>query len=237
MEIKTRLNKDGAFPVNQQLAGIVPMASTAEQAILTEDIARHEQREPITLWRGEVVDGRCRQQALVTLGKHILYKELDEALTVDEVRVYVKSVNTRRNLTPTQKIMIACRSSLEVNGPSIGVAAKAWGVSDIIVKNARYITRVRPDIAEELFNGKSVEVIDDKGQSKLTNKVTVVYAYLRKLEEAVVEDTAHAWQADTYIKAQAGKEWYYDIVQGVSDVRVRMALAELANYKFGKPDN
>ena len=237
MEIKTRLNKDGAFPVNHQLAGIVPMASVAEQAILTEDIARHEQREPITLWKGEVVDGRCRQQALVTLGKHILYKELDEALTVDEVRVYVKSVNTRRNLTPTQKVMIACRSSLEVEGPSIGVAAKAWGVSDIIVKNARYITKVRPDIAEELFNGKSVEVIDDKGQSKLTNKVTVVYAHLRKLEEAVVEDTTHAWQADTYIKAQAGKEWYYDIVQGVSDVRVRMALAELANYKFGKPDS
>ena len=168
----------------------------------------------------------------------MLYRELDDNLTEEEVRVFVKSVNTRRNLTTTQKTMAACRESFrEGETRSISAIAKSWGIGEDLLKNARYITKNKPDVAELLFNGKTVEVIDKGGSAKATNKITTVYAYLRKLDEAVVEDGTYAWQADTYIKAQAGKEWYYDIVQGVSDVRIRMALAELANYKFSKLDN
>ena len=236
-EIKVRLSKEGAFPINDKLAGLVPMASDAEQAVLMADIRDSEQRDPIVLWRGEVVDGRCRQKALTILGKHILYRELADSLTEDEVRIFVKSVNTRRNLTPTQKVMSACRESLR-DGETRAVAtiAKTWGISRDILGNARFITQERPEWAETLFNGGSVEIIDSQGKPKLTNKITTIYAYLKKLSEAVEEDSQYAWQEDTYIKTQAGKEWYYDKVATLGlkpdDVPTKMLVAELANYKF-----
>ena len=237
MEIKVRLAKEGPFPINEKLAGLVPMATEAEQAVLTADINENEQRDAIVLWRGEVVDGRCRQKALTTLGKHILYKELDDKLTEEEVRIFVKSVNTRRNLTPTQKVMVACMESLKpTETRSIAVIAKSWGISRDILGNARFITKENPSWAEILFNGGSVEVIDTNGRAKLTNKVTTIYAYLKKLSEAVEEDNQHAWQEDTYIKTQAGKEWYYTKVASLGlkpeDVPMRMVVAELTNYKF-----
>lgn len=236
MEIKVRLSKEGPFPVNEKLAGLVPMATEAEQAVLTADINEHEQRDAIVLWRGEVVDGRCRQKALTTLGKHILYKELDDKLTEDEVKIFVKSVNTRRNLTPTQKVMIACRESMGTTARPLMVIAKSWGISKEILGNARFIARENPSWAEILFNGGSVEIIDSNGRPKLTNKVTTIYAYLKKLSESVEEDSQYAWQEDTYIKTQAGKEWYYSQVSSLDSqtdiMRVKMLLAELANYKF-----
>lgn len=241
MEIKVRLAKEGPFPINEKLAGLVPMATEAEQAVLTADINENEQRDAIVLWRGEVVDGRCRQKALTTLGKHILYKELDDKLTEEEVRIFVKSVNTRRNLTPTQKVMVACIESLKpTETRSIAVIAKSWGISRDILGNARFIARENPSWAEILFNGGSVEIIDNNGRPKLTNKVTTIYAYLKKLSEAVEEDSQYAWQEDTYIKTQAGKEWYYSQVSSLDSqtdiIRVKMLLAELANYKFSTGD-
>lgn len=235
-EPKLRMIKEGPFPINHKLAGLVPMASEAEQAMLTVDIKNNEQREPIVLWRGEVIDGRCRQKALVTLGKHIIYKELDATLTEEEVRIYVKSVNTRRNLTSTQKAMSACRESLrEDEHRSVATIAKSWGVSKDIVFNARYITKNNPNMADALFDGKSVPIIDSTGNSKVTNKITVVYSYLKRLEESTTESTEYGWGDDTYIKTQAGKEWYYTqiaMMKTGTTAQTQMLIAELANYKF-----
>lgn len=241
MEIKVRLAKEGPFPINEKLAGLVPMATEAEQAVLTADINENEQRDAIVLWRGEVVDGRCRQKALTTLGKHILYKELDDKLTEEEVRIFVKSVNTRRNLTSTQKVMVACMESLKpTETRPIAVIAKSWGISRDILGNARFIVKENPEWGQILFNGGSVPIIDTSGNEKITNKVTTIYAYLKKLSEAVKEDTQHAWHEDTYIKTQAGKEWYYSQVSSLDSqtdiMRVKMLLAELANYKFSTGD-
>ena len=236
-DIRVRLSKDGGFPVNHSLAGLVPMASDAEQAVLMADIEEHEQRDPIILWRGAVVDGRCRQMALTTLGKHILYRELDDELTEDEVKIFVKSVNTRRNLTNTQKVMIACKESTrDTETRSVHVIAKSWGISQDILKNARYIAKERPEFIDRLFNGESVTIHDTDGSEKITNKVTTIYAYLRKLAEKVNEDRQHAWKEDAFITTQAGKNWYYDQVADMEtsrdNTRVRMLIAELANYKF-----
>ena len=238
-EVKVRLSKDGAFPVNESLAGLVPMASDAEQAVLMADIRDNEQRDAIVLWRGEVVDGRCRQKALTTLGKHILYKELDNSLTEDEVKIFVKSVNTRRNLTPTQKVMIACRESMHPSSTkALAAIAKSWGISKEILGNARFIVKEKPEWEEALFNGGAVAVIDKNGAEKYTNKVTTIYAYLKRLSEAVEEDDIHAWKEDSYIKTQAGKEWYYEQVANMEQtVKTKMLIAELANYKFSKENS
>lgn len=202
-DIRVRLAKDGAFPINEELAGLVPMADENEQVALTQDIKENGQRLPITLWRGEVVDGRCRQKALVMLNRPIMYTELDDKLTKEEVRIYVKSVNTRRNLTMTQKVMSASREYLrEGNKKSIAVVAKAWGVSDNFLKNAIYITKVDSDMADTLFNGGSIDIISSSGDVTQSNKVTAIYAHLKRLEEKAVEVSGleeHGWKEDSIV--------------------------------------
>ena len=235
-DIKIRMSKDGGFPVNEALAGLVPMATEVEQAVLTADIRDNEQRDPIILWHGEVIDGRCRQRALTTLGKHILYRELDDKLTEDEVRIFVKSVNTRRNLTSTQKVMTACRESLrDGNTRKLVDIAKSWGISEGLLKNARYIAKVRPEFVGPLFDGSTVKIINQHGVEVETFKVSAVYAYIKKAEERAVENIDHAWREDTYINTQIGKEWYYEQVRLLELVGIKHAkrnFAELANYKF-----
>ena len=126
-DYKVRSVEEGAFPINDKLAGIVPMALPFEQAILIEDIRDNGQREPVVLWRGQVVDGRCRQRALVGLSRQIVYRELDDELTVEEVKSWVKSMNTRRNLTSSQRIAIACKQYIEYKASStVPDVAKAW---------------------------------------------------------------------------------------------------------------
>ena len=230
------------YPINEDLAGLVPMANEAEQLILKNEIREENGLLlPVILWRGHIVDGRCRQKACSELGIEMLVEELDPALTYDEVARKVKGYNSRRNLTPTQKVMAACRQSLKASCKLSTVEiAKAWGISRDILGNARFIANTNPEWADTLFNGGSVKVIDHNGNPKLTNKVTTIYAYLKKLSEAVREDTQHAWQEDTYIKTQAGKEWYYTQVSSLDSqtdiLRVKMLLAELANYKFATGD-
>lgn len=230
------------YPINEDLAGLVPMANEAEQLILKNEIREENGLLlPVILWRGHIVDGRCRQKACSELGIEMLVEELDPALTYDEVARKVKGYNSRRNLTPTQKVMAACRQSLKASCKLSTVEiAKAWGISRDILGNARFIANTNPEWADTLFNGGSVKIIDHNGNPKLTNKVTTIYAYLKKLSEAVREDTQHAWQEDTYIKTQAGKEWYYSQVSSLDSqtdiIRVKMLLAELANYKFSTGD-
>lgn len=228
------------YPVNEELAGLVPMANEAEQAILKNEI-RDEKGLllPVILWRGEIVDGRCRQKACIELNIEMLVEELDPNLTFDEVAKKVKGYNSRRNLTPTQKVMSACRQSMKASCKiSNAEIAKAWGISRDILANARFISTTRPEIANQLFEGKSVEIIDNRGNPRLTNKVTTIYAYLKSLSEAVIEDTTYAWKEDTFIRTQAGKAWYYEQVadmESSSDTtRTKMLLAELANYKFSQ---
>lgn len=228
------------FPINERLAGIVPMASYADQSALTADIRKHGLKDPLMLWRGEIVDGRCRQLACTLAGVQIRAKELDSELTEDEVRIFVKSVNTRRHLTNTQKIISACKASLDSNNSAtIKELAVAWSISEKILKNARYIAKVRPDFIEPLFNGESVKIVSSNGTPTSSVKVSAVYAYLKRLEEQVVMRDESGWEEDTAIKTQAGKDWYYNVchTRGYTDISTRMLVAELANFKFVKAED
>lgn len=235
-DIKVRMFKDGPFEINEELAGLVPMADDVEQAVLTQDIADNQQQDPIVLWRGKVIDGRCRQKALIMLEQHILYRELDDELTEDEVRIYVKSVNTRRNLTHTQKVMSAVRDSLRPNSKSNSIIAKAWGISEGLLKNGKFIAKQRPEFIQPLFNGNSVNITSAEGFETTSNKISTIYASIKRELEFAVEDKEHAWSDDAAINTQKGKEWYYDFIKKneIKDIPTKMALVELANYKFTK---
>lgn len=224
------------LPVNHELAGLVPMASEAEQSSLTEDIRANGLREPLVIWHGKIIDGRCRQKACLLSGSQIAYKEMDDSVSEEDARIYVKSVNTRRNLTQTQKIISACRESLRDASGSVKSIAEAWGISKPILDNARYIAKKAPEFIDPLFNGKSVTIINKNGEEVSSNKVTAIYAYVKKQNQLVYADQEHGWTEDSYIKTQVGKEWYYEQIKksiiGKEQIQARMLIAELANYKF-----
>ncbi len=231
---KVRSAEEGPFPINEKLAGIVPMALPFEQEILIADIRNNGQQESIILWKGQVVDGRCRQKALVGLGRPIRYKELDDELSEEEVRTWVKSMNTRRNLTSSQRIAIACKHYLEYKAnTTVPDVAKAWGIGEAILHNALWIHKQDPAVIETIFNGGSVPIADKMGKLIESNKITSIYAYMKKKLETVVT-TDHGWKPDSYIKTQSGKEWYHEQMKQLGEISPynRMLIAELANMKF-----
>ncbi len=234
----TPKNRDSNNPyeIDHVMAGLVPMASEAEQSSLTEDIKMNGLREPVVLWRGKIIDGRCRQKACQQTGQRIWSKEIDKDTSESDVRILVKSLNTRRNLTPTQKVISACKASLDKNNSySIKHVAESWGISKRILENARYIAKARPEYINPLFDGQSVDIVGSNGKETTSVKVTAIYAYLKRLEERVTEDTQHGWAEESIIKTQAGKDWYYEQIKQadlVGEVKYKMLVAELANYKF-----
>lgn len=222
------------FPINQKLAGLVPMAVPSEQESLTLSIAENGLQDPVILWRGEIVDGRCRQKACITLGIPVRAKDLDDDRQEDDIATYVKTVNTRRNLTVAQKIMVASKESCKTGSRSVGDIAKSWGVSRAILTMANFISRKRPEFVEPLFNGLTVPIVDAKGNDTVTNKISAIHAHIRREEEEVTEEDTHDWCANDHIRTQAGKDWFYDFVKetGTTNVKVMMELAARANTKF-----
>lgn len=223
--------------INHKLAGIVPMANAAEQAALTLDIKANGQLEEIVLWQGKIIDGRCRNLACETLNIEPKIKELPWNTTEHDAISIVKSLNTRRNLTPTQKIMSACKVSMDKSYKrSITSIAKEWGIGTTVLKNARYIANTSPELIEPLFDGNAVTIISSDGRETTSVKISAIYAHLKRLEEKVEERSNIGWEESGLIQTQAGKDWYYCQTKllGVKCVPTRMMIAELANFKFPK---
>lgn len=226
------------FPVNEELAGIVPMPSKVEQDLLTKDIQENGLLTPIVLWRGNVVDGRCRQVSCIETGTPIRTESLDWNLAKDDVRTIVKSLNTRRNLTMTQKATTALRVYLADNNKKLYDAGAEWGVSQGTMKAVNYIHKMNPSLIDPLFNGDSVKIQDMRGNWVPSNKINSICQFLKRKEEELrliaVETIEHEWNEDSYIQTQAGKDWYKAFVNmhQVKDVHTRKAIAELANFKF-----
>lgn len=225
-----------------ELAGIVAMANEREQCALTEDIRVNGQHEPAVLWNGEIVDGRCRQLACVTLGMELKVKELDSSLSIDEVGIIVKSLNTRRNLTMPQKVVSGYKQQLRTAEGNVEIA-KQWAISVRSLQNFKYIAKHRPEYVDPLFDGKSVVVYDpDKGYDVTTNKVSTLARIVKKAKEfgvVTVDDSEVVeFSVDAKIKTELGKNWYYGILATINspgankDVLVQKLLIELANLKY-----
>lgn len=242
-QIFKRSPNEVKFVVNTKLAGLVPMAVPAEQAALTEDIRLNSQKEPIILWRGEVIDGRCRLLALETIGWPVEYKELDSELTEEEVAVFVKSINTRRSLTITQKAISAARAKHDkIDIRTIPVIARSWAISEGIMKNAMYIMKANIKMGMELFNGRTVDIVDKKGNDIASSKITAVYAHIKRLEESVPKvPTEYGYNVNALIKTQAGKDWFYEQLKIrkqnslPNDTNLCMHIGNLANQMFKLP--
>lgn len=231
------------------LANIVAMAGEREQQALTNDIKKNGQTEPAVLWRGQLVDGRCRQLACATLNLPLVTRKLDDDLSETEVAKIVKSLNTRRNLTETQKLASAYLEQKRTGNTNREVADE-WAVSVRSLQNFKYIAQYRPELVEPLFNGDSVALIDpEKGFKVTTNKVNMLARIVKQEQEAgkveVVTPTeieSRYFNVYGTIATEAGKAEHRDLVQAFryskSKEEMFSALcAELMNYKYQVKSN
>ena len=95
-----------------ELATMFPPMRSEEYAALKADISANGVRQPIYVWRGELIDGRHRYQACQELGLEppLCYLEDDE-----NPETFVFSSNmSRRHLNPGQRAMVMAISKGEV---------------------------------------------------------------------------------------------------------------------------
>lgn len=222
------------FPINEKLAGIVPMAIPVEQEALTANIEENGLREPVVLWRGDIVDGRCRQKSCMVAGVAVRAVDLGDELTEEEVVQWVKGANTRRNLTMAQKIMVASKESLREGSKSLDYIAKSWAVGRRSLTMANYISKARPEFIEPLLNGLTVSIIDAKNRHAQTNKITAIYNYIKREEEDVTPTNTHTWSVDAHINTQAGKDYFFEFIgeTNTTDVRLFEPIAYWINDRF-----
>lgn len=110
-------------------ATIFPLMPKGQYEGLRDDIKANGLQEPLTLWKGKLIDGRNRQRACEELGIEPSLSELDDA--ADPI-AYVLSVNLhRRQLTTSQKAMCAAKlAGLKEGRPSKSETVQNCTVSD-----------------------------------------------------------------------------------------------------------
>jgi ParB-like chromosome segregation protein Spo0J len=135
------------------VADIFPMMEREAFEALKADIAEHGQREPVTFWRDQLLDGRNRYLACLELNLEPLEQMLDDDHP-DPVG-FAMSLNLhRRHLTTSQRAMVAAKLANLQHGsnrfeakverknfPSTTLeqAAEMLKVSDKTVKHAKSV--------------------------------------------------------------------------------------------------
>lgn len=232
------------------LANIVAMASEQEQAALTNDIATNEQEDAAVLWQGKIVDGRCRQLACISLGIDLKTRELDPNLSEEKVALIVKSLNTRRNLTMTQKVVSAYKQQLRTNETN-NIIAQQWAISVPTLKNCKYVAQQSPAFIEPLFNGKVIQIFNKKkGITVTTNRINTIAKILKDNtdNDRYTIDTKFEKQVKYSVEelplTSAMYEWYgtklgefQRMTPEGKELMLKALLFELASYKETKRDD
>jgi ParB-like chromosome segregation protein Spo0J len=147
-------------------ANIVPLLDGADYEALKADIHQNGQQIPITIWKGEVLDGRNRLRVCKELGIPPKVVELT-SLPGNSPTMYVLSANLlRRHLKPTQLAMVGARArehfdaearlrqarkaaSGETRGDARDLAGRTVGVSG---KTIDYASKVLKSGVPELID-------------------------------------------------------------------------------------
>jgi hypothetical protein len=84
----------GGYPLHEITRDYADF-TLAELAALREDINVNGQRVPVTIWRGQIVEGRHRAIVCAELGLKLITHDISE-MTEEAMRAYVKSLNQHR---------------------------------------------------------------------------------------------------------------------------------------------
>lgn len=146
------------------LTALFPSMAAEQYAALKESIARHGLLEPLLVHRGEVIDGRHRWRACQELGLEPRVQVLPE--DADPLACVLARNAARRDLSPSQRALIAARLSLRSPrgrpaaqasaGPlTVDQAAAQLAVGARSVKRARGLLQgARPDLVAAVEAGR-----------------------------------------------------------------------------------
>ncbi len=156
-------------------------------SLLADSIKRTGLRHPIITYKGRVLDGRRRILACGSIGIEPAINDIgiDKELSDKELYEIVLAENNRRNLSATQRAIVAARETIKGNHKrtlyTVGndYAKNVWGVGANTFNDAKKLVRDYPAFASELFDGNSVE-IEKKSYRGVAGVLTALKAMERK---------------------------------------------------------
>jgi hypothetical protein len=143
--------------------GIIDDESVSKIDVLKRDIEINGQLDPVTTYRGKIVDGRHRWLIIQELGiDEIKYIKLANNATLADIRQVVQSKELRRHETASQLAIRAYRmkSTHDSKFKSSAEVAKAIGANPKRIVEVKKVVELygRNDIIDLLFNGKKFNV-------------------------------------------------------------------------------
>lgn len=213
-----------------------PLHKSEEYESTKLSIEEQGQLKPIYILKGRCVDGRHRTRICKELGLQVNAVNLKEDL--EPSTIYdLCNVDTMagRNLTPTQRAIAALHYKERLGTPATRVAKK-FQVSRQAITYADALKNKygQEKAVKELHKGSAVQLTNMDSPSKSLEYVCKKAKELHE-NEVVVEDIDNRIHFDpgAQIRTEKGKQWYYGFVElKTLDVESRMAIAELANFKF-----
>jgi len=199
--------------IAHRVASIVSMATEIEQEALRKDIESRGQLQPILLYRGKIVDGRCRARACESIGIDVIVEELPHKTSIERVREMVKSLNTRRNLTASQKACSCYREYKQYPTKFEKEAYETWGITKLNFIAAKSLYKNDLVFFELIEAGSKVTVTTKAGVVKTSSNISTIAQIVKELIEnkrlkAGLEPEETGWDAESYIKTEAGKRWF-----------------------------
>jgi hypothetical protein len=140
-------------------AEIFPMLAGERLRELAQDIKEHGLLDPVVLYEGKILDGRCRYVACGVAGIEPKLVEYDGG---DPLGFVIGKNLRRRHLTESQRAMVAAKlADLPVGanqytaGTPIGAGAQLFNVSKRSIDRAREVLRTgNPELVEAVESGK-----------------------------------------------------------------------------------
>ena len=200
--------------LDHPLAEIFPIMTPEELAELADDITANQQRAPVMLYEGKILDGRNRSRACLIAGVECVYEEYRG----DDPLAFVVSQNMRRRqLTPSQRAVVAAK----IADMKIGRPEKRHGLP--IKKDERSLSK----------NEETAETSQNEAAHKLhvsPRAVRAVKAIERAAPEKIKEiqagtKTVHA--ATVEIKKEAAAKKVLKVADLPKDERGKTVPAKL----------
>ena len=221
---------------NDEYVEFNPLHKNEEYEGTKLSIEEQGQLKPIYMLGGKCVDGRHRTRICKELGLQVkaidLREDLEPSVVYDLCNV---DTMAGRNLTPTQRAIAALVYKERLGGTNITIAKKFQVTKQAITYADALKNRYgQGEAVKELHKGNAVQLTNMDNPSK---SLEYVCKKAKELHEnsIVVEDVDSRIHFDpgAQIRTEKGKQWYYNFVELRNlDVESRMAIAELANYKF-----
>lgn len=161
---------------NHKESLITPLMTESEFHSLKIDIMNNGQLDPITTYRGKVVDGRNRCNVLRELQKTTVKAvAMKTNSTIEDVKSLVQSKETRRKQTPTQLAIYAFKLiEQKVSGMTQVQVAHQIGTTDKAIGQARFLNKHLPHLLDILFEGKKVKIPGIQNTFITTNSLTTL---------------------------------------------------------------